>query len=220
MKLRVNDKDYEVVITRKRGQRNTYLRVKEDLKIYVTTNMLTPMFEIEKIIKDNQKSMIRMINQMEKRVDKNSKFIYLGKEYDVIYTSIPGISLGEEKVFMNKEVDDAYLEKWYKKEASKLFQQHLDDCYNRFSKRIPYPTLTIRKMTTRWGVCNTKDHRVTLNLELMKKPIYCLDYVIMHELSHLIHPNHSKDFHELLKKYVFDEKQKRNRLKDYCITYK
>ena len=76
MKIRVNDKDYEVIVTRKRGQRNTYLRVKEDLKIYVTTNLLTPMFEIEKIIKENQKSIINMISKMEKRVDKKSRFIY------------------------------------------------------------------------------------------------------------------------------------------------
>ncbi len=214
MKIRVNDKDYEVVITRKRGQRNTYLRVKEDLKIYVTTNMLTPMFEIERIIKDNQKSILRMINKMEVKVDNMSKFLYLGKEYDVIYTSIPGISLGEEKVFMNKNVDDEFLEKWYKKEASKLFQEHLDACYNRFSKKIPYPTLTIRKMTTRWGVCNTKDHRVTLNLELMKKPIYCLDYVIMHELSHLIHPDHSKAFWELVSENCEQYKQIKKILKE------
>lgn len=198
MKIRVNDKDYEVVVTRKRGQRNTYLRVKEDLKIYVTTNMLTPMFEIEKIIKENQKSILNMILKMEKRVDNKSKFLYLGKEYDVIYTSSPGISLGEEKVFVNKNVDDEDLEKWYKKEANKLFQEHLDFCYSKFTRRIPRPTLTIRKMTSRWGVCNTKTHRVTLNLELMKKPIYCLDYVIMHELSHLIHADHSREFWNLV----------------------
>jgi len=214
MKIRVNDKDYEVVVTRKRGQRNTYLRVKEDLKIYVTTNLITPMFEIEKIIKENQKSILNMINKMEKRVDKKSRFIYLGKEYDVIYTTMPGISLGEEKVFMNKSLTKEDLEKWYKKEAVKLFQEHLDGCYNRFSRKIPYPTLTIRKMTTRWGVCNTKDHRVTLNLELMKKPIYCLDYVIMHELSHLIHADHSKSFWALVEENCKEYKQIKKILKE------
>ena len=214
MKIRVNDKDYEVIVTRKRGQRNTYLRVKEDLKIYVTTNLLTPMFEIEKIIKENQKSIINMISKMEKRVDKKSRFIYLGKEYDVIYTTMPGISLGEEKVFMNKELSKDDLEKWYKKEATKLFQEHLDACFNRFTKKIPYPTLTIRKMTTRWGVCNTKDHRVTLNLELMKKPIYCLDYVIMHELSHLIHADHSKAFWSLVEENCEQYKQIKKILKE------
>ena len=47
MKIRVNDKDYEVVVTRKRGQRNTYLRVKEDLKIYVTTSRFTTKLQLK-----------------------------------------------------------------------------------------------------------------------------------------------------------------------------
>ena len=195
MKLSINGKEYEVVIDKKIGNRNTYLRVKDDMKIYVTTNTFTSNKEIERIIVKNQKSVIRMINKMESRQKNNEGFLYLGKKYDIIYTSNEGITLGEEKVFVNRDVD---LDKWYKNQASKVFQEHLDKCYDRFTKKIPYPSLTIRKMTTRWGVCNTKTKRVTLNLELMRKPIYCLDYVIMHELSHLIHPNHSKEFWDLV----------------------
>ena len=69
-------------------------------------------------------------------------------------------------------------------------------------------------MTTRWGVCNTRDKRVTLNLELMKKPIYCLDYVIMHELSHLIHANHSSDFWALVEENCSYFKQAKKILKE------
>ena len=195
MQVNFNGKDYEVVITKKLGNRNTYLRVKEDLKIYVTTNTFTSNKEIEKIIVNNQASIARMIYNQEKKVKKSMYFYYLGKKYDMIYTSNEGIYLGESKVFINRDID---LEKWYKKQATKLFKEHLDECFNKFTRNIPYPTLTIRKMTTRWGVCNTKEKRVTLNLELIKKPVYCLDYVIMHELSHLIHANHSKEFWNLV----------------------
>ncbi len=195
MQVEINDEDYEVIITKKFGNKNTYLRVKEDLKIYVTTNTFTSNKEIEKIIIKNKDSVINMINKMKKKCVNNEGFLYLGKRYDVIYTSAPGITLGEEKVFVNRDAD---IDKWYKKQASILFKEHLDECYNRFTRKIPYPSLTIRKMTTRWGVCNTKDKRVTLNLELMRKPLFCLDYVIMHELSHLIHANHSKDFWSLV----------------------
>ena len=69
-------------------------------------------------------------------------------------------------------------------------------------------------MTTRWGVCNTRDIRVTLNLELMKKPIYCLDYVIMHELSHLIYPNHSSDFWAVVEENCKEYKEIRKIMKD------
>lgn len=211
MILRLNDKDYEVIIERKASNKNTYLRVKEDLKIYITTNIFTTQKEIEKIIKNNQSSIIRMINKMEIKSKNNEAFFYLGKKYDIIYTSSEGLVLGSEKVFLNRNVD---IDKWYKKEAQKLFKEHLDECYKAFTEKIPYPTLTIRKMTTRWGVCNTKDKRVTLNLELMKKPIYCLDYVIMHELSHLIHANHSKDFWKLVEENCSYFKQAKKTLKE------
>ncbi len=211
MFVKINGKDYEVIISKKIGNRNTYLRVKDDLKIYVTTNTFTSNKEIERIILNNQSSIVKMVNKMEKRCENNEGFLYLGKKYDIIYTSNEGITLGEEKAFVNREVD---LDKWYKKQASKLFQEHLDACYNRFSRKIPYPSLTIRKMTTRWGVCNTRDKRVTLNLELMKKPIYCLDYVIMHELSHLIHANHSKDFWALVEENCQEYKKIKKILKE------
>ncbi len=195
MQVKINDEEYEVIITKKIGNRNTYLRVKEDMKIYVTTNTFTSNKEIEKIIIKNKDSIINMINKMKKKKVNNEGFLFLGKRYDIIYTSNPGIVLGEEKVFVNRDAD---IDKWYKKQASILFKEHLDVCYKKFTRKIPYPTLTIRKMTTRWGVCNTKDKRVTLNLELMRKPVFCLDYVIMHELSHLIYANHSKDFWSLV----------------------
>ena len=55
-------------------------------------------------------------------------------------------------------------------------------------------------MTSRWGVCNIKNHNVTLNLELSKYDISALDYVIVHELSHLIEFNHSKNFWNIVEK--------------------
>ncbi len=211
MTLKINDKEYEVNIERKASNKNTYLRVKEDLKIYITTNYFTSQREIQKIIDDNQDSIVRMIDKMEKRSKNNDYFFYLGRKYDIIYTSTDGLVLGNEKVFMSRNVN---IDKWYKKQAEKLYKEHLDECYKNFTKKIPYPTLTIRKMTTRWGVCNTKDKRVTLNLELMKKPIYCLDYVIMHELSHLIHANHSKDFWNLVEENCSFFKQAKKTLKE------
>ena len=49
-------------------------------------------------------------------------------------------------------------------------------------------------MKTRWGVCNRSNNTITLNSELLKKEITLLDYVIVHEMCHFKHPNHSKDF--------------------------
>lgn len=216
MQVVLNDKLYDVIIDKKMGNKNTYLRVKEDLKIYVTTNIFVSNKEIEKTIVNNSASVIKMIEKVSKKVKAKEDFYFLGQRYDIVKTSSSlGIVMGEEKVFISKNLTAEDIDKWYKKEASVIFKERLDVCYRNFSRRIPYPTLTIRKMTTRWGVCNTKDKRVTLNLELMKKPIYCLDYVIMHELSHLIYPNHSSNFWSLVEENCKDCKKIRKLMKEY-----
>ena len=69
-------------------------------------------------------------------------------------------------------------------------------------------------MTSRWGVCNIRNHNVTLNIELSKYDMDCLDYVIVHELSHFIHHNHSKSFWNLVEKYYPNYKISRKKLKE------
>lgn len=56
----------------------------------------------------------------------------------------------------------------------------------------------IRRMRTRWGTCNPKTSRILLNLELVKKPPQCLEYVLVHELVHLIEPRHSDRFRQIM----------------------
>ena len=70
-------------------------------------------------------------------------------------------------------------------------------------------------MTTRWGVCNTKLKIITLNLELIKRDIKYLDYVIVHELSHLIEANHSSRFWSIVEKNYKDYKKIRKEMKDF-----
>ena len=69
-------------------------------------------------------------------------------------------------------------------------------------------------MTSRWGVCNIKNKNITLNLELSKYKVECLEYVIIHELSHFIHPNHSPSFWSLVSKYCPKYKEIRKSLKN------
>ena len=191
MQVKINDKLYNVEIVKKRTNRNTYIRVRDDLTIYVTTNSLVSDRKINKLVEENISSILLMIEKIEKKNDKKNYFWYLGKKYDVVYTNDNDLVLGESKVFIPRDLD---IDKWYKKQASVLFLERLNYNYNLYNKKIPYPILTIRKMKSRWGVCNTRLKRVTLNLELIKKDIICLDYVIMHELSHFIYHDHSKKF--------------------------
>ena len=212
MYITIDDLQLEVVITRKLKQKNTYLRVKDDLKIYVNTNSFVSDRQVKEIIYENIDSVIRMYNkQLGKQVYKDN-FFYLGKKYDIIKTNSKEVVIGNDKLFVPVNFDS---DKWLKKEAEKLFKERLDYWYNEFTYEIPYPSLTIRKMTSRWGVCNSKLKRVTLNLELIKKDIACLDYVICHELSHFIEMNHSSNFWKVVGENYPNYKKIRRIMKNY-----
>lgn len=208
----INNQKVEVIISKKKGNKNTYLRVKEDLKLYVTTSFFMTDRKIKEIIEENIDSIIRMYEKQNYKQDLKKDFYYLGKKYDVVRTNSKEVLFGEEKIFVPTDFDS---DKWLKKEATKLFKERLDYWYSNFDRKIPYPSLTIRKMTSRWGVCNSKLTRVTLNLELMKKDIACLDYVIVHELSHFIEMNHSDRFWKVVGDNYPNYKEIRRIMKNY-----
>ena len=212
MHLTYNDKDYEIVIERKKGQRNTYIRVNKQLQIKVTTNYLTSMRAINDLIRNNTDKICDMIDEQEIKKKNNSGFFYLGKQYVVIYCNDKGITFSDDKVYINHDFD---IDAWYKKQAKVLFQERLDYNYERFTKDIPYPRLRIRKMTSRWGVCNVSTHIITLNLELIKRDVNYLDYVIVHELSHLIHGDHSPRFWKLVEDNMPNYKKYRKEMKEF-----
>ena len=100
---------------------------------------------------------------------------------------------------------------------NKIFQERVEErvkyYINIFEEELPNTKIRVRKMKTRWGVCNRKNNNITLNLELINYNIECLDYVIVHELCHFIQPNHSKDFWHLVEKYYPNYKKARKALK-------
>lgn len=206
MEFEYKDKSYEIVVLKKRTTKNLYIKVKDDLKIYITCNTFTSDREIKRIVDNNRKSIERMLDRAIMLDEKKQDFYFLGKKYDIVYTNIDEVSLGENKIFLSKNID---LDKWLKKQALKIFSEHLENCYENFTRSIPHPSLRIRKMKTRWGVCNTKTYVITLNLELITKDINCLDYVIYHELSHLVEANHSKRFWAVVEENFKDYKKYR-----------
>lgn len=212
MKIDIDCKSYEVIIERKLSNKNTYIRVKPDFSILVTTGKFTTDREIKNLINTNYDKLVKMIKAQEVKVQNSEGFNYLGKKYDIVYVDYCDISFGSEKVFINKKLD---VDKWYKEQAQKIFLEHLNLIYEHFSKKIPYPRLRIRKMTSRWGVCNTKTKVVTLNLELIKRDTKYLDYVIVHELSHLIHANHSAYFWALVEENMPEYRVYRKEMKEF-----
>ena len=208
MQIAIDNNVYDVEIIKK-NNRNTYIRVKNG-KIIVTTNYLSSKSSIKKLIEDNLSSIEKMIDIDNKKNDKEDNFYYFGKKYDVIY-GFNEVEISSDRIYApNKQKFDKYI----LKEITNIYQSRLDYWYNVFEEKIPVPNLKIRKMTSRWGVCNIRSHNVTLNYNLSKYDICCLDYVIVHELSHFIHHDHSKNFWLLVGKYYPEYKKCKKMLKE------
>ena len=104
------------------------------------------------------------------------------------------------------------LDKWYRDHATKKVQERLDLCYQQMKREgISYPTLELRKMAKRWGSC-TPEGKIIINPRLIKAPVYCIDYVLIHELCHLKHHNHSPAFYHLKSKYMPDWERRKKKL--------
>lgn len=211
MVANIDGNDYKVQVIFK-NNKNMYLRVKDDLTIYITAPRYVSEHRINKFINDNIKSISKMINAISSKNERcNNKVIYLGKYYEINYIENNKIIFTNDKVFINRNMN---IDNFYKKQAKSLFLERFNYCYNLFSESIPYPLLKIRKMTSKWGVCNVTRCIVTLNLNLIKLDIKYLDYVIIHELSHLIEANHSKRFWNIISKYCPNYKTLRKEMKN------
>ncbi|WP_430868740.1 M48 family metallopeptidase [Demequina aurantiaca] len=77
---------------------------------------------------------------------------------------------------------------------------------------LEVPTFTLRRMTSRWGTCNSVKRHITLSLELGRRDPELLEYVIVHELAHLYEANHSKRFYAVMDRYLPEWREKRAEL--------
>lgn len=207
----VNGKKYLVIVKRK-NNKNTYIRVKEDLCIHVTTSYFTNENSIKKLIKENEDVIEKMFKRIEKRIEKKKHFYFLGKKYDIVFCNILKEPEFLENVVYVKDLNS--LNKYVKKYTEKLFKERFLYNFEKFDGRIAKPTLNIRKMTRKWGHCNKKECAITINSDLIKYNVDDLDYVIIHELCHLLVFNHSELFWQEVKRYKPDYKTNRKALRE------
>tara|TARA_Y100000589_G_scaffold106927_1_gene101489 strand:+ start:965 stop:1675 length:711 start_codon:yes stop_codon:yes gene_type:complete len=126
---------------------------------------------------------------------------------DYLITTVRASEIGDSRKSRIKN----YVEKWYVQEAYKILEEKVI----RYSKIIQVsPTeMKVRNYKTRWGSCDKKG-RLTFNFHLLKAPHSIVDYVVIHELCHMIQPNHSKFFWREVEKYDFLYKQHKRWLID------
>lgn len=198
------DGEKYIVMVVKKKNKNTYIKVRDDLTIYVTTNYLATKRYVKTILDNEQDFLRKSLIKVKRHIEKDNDFYYLGQKYDIILLQTNDVKIEEDTIYVK---DMKYLEHWLKKEMIRVFSERLNYNYNFFDENIPFPKLKIRNMKTRWGVCNKRDNSITLNSKLIKYSLKEIDYVIIHELSHFVHFDHSRKFWDTVEKYMPDYKK-------------
>ena len=104
---------------------------------------------------------------------------------------------------MKKEIVNS----WYREEGKKVFVPVVENYLNLTGKKIN--KLTVKTLKSNWGSCNYKKGYINLNSEMMKKDIKFIEYVILHEIAHLEHPDHSRNFYGYIEKFMPDWKERK-----------
>ena len=146
--------------------------------------------------------------------------LYLGRQYRLkIESGEPeGVKLVGRyfQIRVKKEISAertrVLLLDWYTAKAKSRFSESFEHCWPAFAQHIPAkPRLQVRQMQKRWGSLS-KSGQLTLNTDLVRAPRECIDYVITHELCHLLHHDHGPGFYRLLEKMMPDWEKRKHRL--------
>lgn len=212
--------------------KNINIRIKPDGRILVSANKRVPLTYIENLIREKQEYISGVLKRFEERQKQvlpplpakykdGDKIRFLG-EYRIIKViegSPETVILDGQEIYIRvKNKDDekrkeGLVNKWLKEQQENIFTQICTETHRMFEKYgVKYPVIKIRKMKSRWGSCQWQKGIITLNSRLIETPRICIEYVVLHEFAHFIHPNHSKKFYELVESLMPDYKVRKKEL--------
>jgi predicted metal-dependent hydrolase len=228
--VRCEQRVLEYQLTRKQVK-NINLRVKPDGQVFVSASENVPVEFIDNFVKEKQEYIIRALNKYEenrKYVSSSPRQYVSGESLDILGKSLrlkviqgKQESVTTDGVFIfltvrnkeNQKSKENLINNWLKEMQTGTFNQISREIYQIFKKYdVEYPVIKVRYMTLRWGSCQPKRGVITLNSKLIEAPRNCIEYVVLHEFTHFIHPNHSKKFYDFVAMLMPDWKERKKEL--------
>ena len=209
----------------RKNVKNINLRIKADQSIYLSANLYMSDDIIEAFLKSKADYILRALDHyadIAKYAPKPKQYIdgesfrILGhdRRLRVVQGKRNIVESDESYITLTvRDVSDLELKK-------KILLAVCENVYPKFQKYgVEFPELRFRNMVSRWGSCQPKRKILTFNTSLIEAPLSCIEYVVTHEFTHFLHPNHSKKFYGQLAMFMPDWKERKKVLeKNNCYV--
>lgn len=173
------------LLTRK-PVKNINIRVKPDGRVLVSANWRVSLSYLDELIRSRQVFIFRALAKYEDLKKQKEEAERLGQY----------LNGGKKEVF-----------------PKEILYQICQEIYPLFeSYGVEYPEIKIRRMKSQWGSCRPYNRIITLNSRLLEAPREAIEYVVLHEFAHFIHPNHSRDFYGLIEQLMPDWRERKQLL--------
>ncbi|WP_180380218.1 M48 family metallopeptidase [Campylobacter devanensis] len=193
-------KGFKIEYSKKRVK---YLRLKitktGDIKLVAPLN--ASKFQIESFISSHTKWIEKTLSKITKTDPNSIKF--LGKSYQIQIS--PDFKIIDNQIF-TPDIQT------FTNYANSILKDLINQYINIYNPKInrPINAIRIKKMNTRWGSCNSKKGYLNFSTNLIQKDIKFIEYVVLHELAHLIYPHHQKEFYDFILSLMPDFKDRLN----------
>lgn len=214
MKIEFDDFVIEYDVKYSKGQK-TILTMDSNGFVSIKVPKNTSQEKIMDFIKQNSEAIRQGRENISKEKDRfksktygsEGKFLHLGKEF-FLYDLIDTKGLNEDELKEN-------LKKFYISSCKKIINQRVKIYQDQL--RVKAKSIQVDESKTKWGACTSKK-QITFNYRLAMAPLECIDYVVVHELCHLLHMNHERSFWRKVGSVLPDYKKRQEYLKRYGVT--
>ena len=207
--------------------KNINLRIKHDGSVFVSANHTISEKSIEDFLSSKAQYILKALdyyNELARYAPKPKMYVdgetfkVLGRELrlKVFPNRKNAVSSDEAYIYLYvKDVNDytakkKLMDRWLSKICEDTIKSLCVEIFTKFQKYgVEFPDIRFRYMTSRWGSCQPKRKRLTFNYALLELPVSCIEYVVIHEFTHFLQPNHSQKFYRQLFMFMPDwEKRK------------
>ncbi|MBQ4476740.1 MAG: M48 family metallopeptidase [Bacteroidales bacterium] len=210
--------------------KNINLRVRADQCVYVSAPKDVAAKMVDAFVVEKSTYILRALKKFK---DKNretvseNKFVngetvkFLGRNLRLKVKNASRSKVESDESYVTlyvKDVQDADLKKrvletWLRKKCKDEITAICKKVYPQVKKYgVAFPEIQLREMVSRWGSCSPKKGFMTFNTALIAMPVSCIEYVVTHEFTHFLYPNHSKKFYQQLATFMPDWEERKKRL--------